>query len=929
MAHELHYLSQPHSLKYLGPPFSEKLDPNTKLPLLQNFFSQYVSTFPLVANNSPEDQVKFWKDTVEPFYNSFNEKNMSEGVERTEHVTKRHQVNQKVLLLLLLFYNSMLISKRDMEYLEADHVKASDQGKLEKLGKGPTKLAVALADFHKQTLIDDYAQMTFVNDLNLNIVAVDVVVEPEEQKSWSMNPMKMFGPTTGKSNYFFVVQATRRTKKDEKYLYASHFVSKLYLDFKKLESLLRKHYPGLMKTDVSGIPSKMHHDDGVALDESDAKSGLSKNGTSKVGSSASSLRLSKTVRTKFHREKLRLALRGYLCSLQAKPEIAHCDVFNAFLDGPDKFPKLNQKQESDYYQRMELEKNRLDTQQEFQENTAKVIYTLTQDFDHFKTQLVQEPHQLTKLFEELSHTSDPNKVSPLLRTFVEWCKLEVAATLYQVFLTQDNSSEWFQKCRKFHRLFPYNVCYGILKYTNPVRIMSRLVDVLLVNVPTFSWGQDDKKVHNLLSMTFVMLLDEDLEDYLKERAKLMESEPFSDARYQIFIDRIRNYVKDKELALSEEIKQESFAKGENLLMTILQTPKLQPRVGSRDMPQLAKIKESCIAYEQIDEHKDVGSTAIFVNLRQFWHLEVRARDKELVKQLWQEPELTQLLKLFLTVFFQPIMTVMKKCDIHLAFRDWQHFMNDLMEELAQLDRGDLYYLSSVEMFDRFKLLLDKHEGFVWKFMHNLYVKDDQRIFLGIVEWIEGFLTLLRHKFAEPEKVMLDLSRISVAQPIDEISFVKQLNSRIHMVTEKRKLLKDYLRHAANDDKAPYRGGFAEPHLQDLSHSATDNTATPKSEGPLQTLQTRQQLINEKWDQMNLGFFSVDGSGFGVALADVEEFNLAHMHDNNNNDQDHDLEHRRILQQVAQLDCQLRQEPLGSELAKLAPGLHETIASLFS
>ena len=38
-------------------------------------------------------------------------------------------------------------------------------------------------------------------------------------------------------------------------------------------------------------------------------------------------------------------------------------------------------------------------------------------------------------------------MSPLLKTFNEWCKVEIAATIYQTFISQDNSSEWFNKVK--------------------------------------------------------------------------------------------------------------------------------------------------------------------------------------------------------------------------------------------------------------------------------------------------------------------------------------------------------------------------------------------------------------------------------------------------------------------------------------------------
>lgn len=882
LTQELHHLSEPHCLQHLGPPFSVGDGSGPQLPLLRFFFSQFVATFPLVANNTDEDQIVFWRDTVEPFVDSFNGKNMSEGVERQALVTKRHQVNHKMLSSLLLFYNSMLMSERELEYLDADHLKASDQGKFEKLSKGPTMKAPGLEDFQKQSSLDDYAQMKFVNDLNLNIVAVDVEVAVEEEKLWSAFRMFTAG-TTGQLNYFFVIQVTRRTKQEKSYVYKLHFISRSYLEFKELESQLKKKYPGLMTTEIRLLPHKLKNDDGIVGEK------LVSSDDALVATSSTTLtRNGRPV--KFHREKLRLALRGYLHILLAKPEIAHCDVFTQFINS-NTFHHLNPTQQNDYLQRMELERNRLETQRQFQNHTAQAIHALTKDFDNFKSQLIMEPHQLTTLFEELSHTDDPEKVSPLLRTFVEWCKLEVAATLYQVFLTQDNSSDWLHKCRKFHRLFPYNVCYGILKYTNPVRIMSRMVDVLLVNMPSFG---SEKKVNNLLAMTFVTLLDEDLSDYEKERTKLLELAPLSQPEYQVFVERIYNYVQNKEFSVSDSIKEEAVSSGENLLLTILSTDQLLPKLTSKNKAALQEVQRAYSAYDSLDNHKQVEQTKAFVNLRQLWQLEVRARDKEVLKQLWQEPELTRLIKQFLTVFFQPMMSVMKKCDVHLVFRDWQHFMNDLMDELTKLDLGDLFYMTSVEMFNRFKSLLDKHEGALWRFMHNLYVKDDLRIFLGIVAWFEKFLVILRLKYLDPMRVTLPVAQMTPAAPVDAAKFVSQLDNRIHLVVEKRRLLKEYLEQAATN-----AGDGIDP------ENVQDGAAV-----------SPQQAIDSEWNRLNDGFFDVDGSGFGVGAGDVEDFNLGHMHGKTLDTIDANDSHRAILQEVAKLDQQLQLASRGGELDKL-------------
>lgn len=890
---ELHYLGKPDCLQYLGPPFhttGNKAD--TQLPLLRYFFSNFVATFPLIANNTPQDQEDFWKNTVQPFVESFNEKNISDAVERKELVTKRHQVNVRLLGALLLFYNSMISSKKELQYLHEDHLKPSDKGKLDKLTKRPAKVQAGLESFQPGDSLHDYASMEFVNDVNLNIVAVDIIAQPDlgRSKPWYYNPLRSFSMPDNQPHYCFVMQVTRRKKVEDDYQYTSHFISRPYLEFNDLEHALRKKYPGVMSTEVNKMPHKLKHDKGVTGDFTDTDS-------SKDSATSEDLRFANVDATpKYYREKLRLALRGYINSLLAKPEIVHCEVMEAFIDDKDKnFSELSPAQARDHEQRMELEKHRLETQQQFQEHIAKIVYSLSQDFEKFKADLVQQRQLLSKVFEEFGTTLLMEELSPLLSTFFEWCKLEIAATLYQVFLTQDNSSEWLHKLRKFHRLFPYNVCYGVLKYTNPVKVMLRLVDVLLADLPSF--GRKKNEVNNMLLMIFVTLLDEDLSEYTKEREKHMTEPPLNAPEYAIFVERILNYVHLDNVSAQEAIKDDAGRKGDNLLMEILATDRLSPQLGADDAAVMERIRTSFAAYTELHEHRQVDSTEVFVALRQLWQLEMRARDKQMMKQLWREPELTRLLKQFLTIFYQPLMTVMKKCGIHLVFRDWQHFVDDLMVELTRLDEGDMYYTSSVEMFNRFKQLLDKHQGALWRFMHNLYTRDEDRLFMKLILWIESFLVALRAKFVAPETVLLDMATMSPSQPVNRAAFERELNTRIGVILEKRRAIKVYLQASAG---APKQRASAR--------------------------RTEQREIDDKWDLLNLRLFDMKLLDLGLALGDVEEFNLDHIRSKAAGDLGDDAGYAELQQKIAHLDL-LVDAVSGSELAKLSSAAHAQFCAL--
>lgn len=860
------------------------------LPLLSFFFQKFVATFPFVTNNPAADQRRFWQDTIQPFVQSFNLKNISTSEDRKENITKRRQVNKKFLSGLLLFYNSVVVTDKDMVYLREAHLKPSDTAKMDVLGshKPYQRLEVGL---------DEYSRMVFHNDYSINIVAVRTIERAESHES-SWNPLRTLGsgPKHPRHHYEFVIQVTKRVeinakgrrvrnvflKNDEEdindsshsvdssslksnfsitsyhstksspssfepnsnsinsnnsgsiksnnsnttpsaanansYTYKSHFVTRAYHNFQLLEQLLKKALPGLMATDAPLLPRKVDNDKGVE---------------------------ERTGRT-LVKEKLRLLLRGYMNMLAKFAEIVHSAEFRRFvLDGS--FQRLTSDDIRDYNARLLHERHMVATQFEFQKHTAETMLQLLEDFNLFKHDVVMRPDTITQIFRELGTTADINKLLPLFRTFNEWSKLEVAATLYQVFLAQDNSHEWFHKCRKFHRLFPYSVVGGILRFTNPMKMVSRVIDLLLVSIPTFSmpswrsWARDtdDKDVaelkkhsgsKNLMSMIFIMLLDEDLSDFSKELDSLRNDK--IPREYAEFVARIDKYATlDNDVVA--DIHHEALVKQQDMLLTVLRTLHISPPIALE--LRLCAVEASYAAFADAEVTSDVEAPQLYLNLRQYWQVLVRKKDKDIFRELWQEPELTRLIKDFLTIFYQPLIRVFAKSDIYLVFKEFQYFMDDLMEELARLNSSDMYMLSSFEIFDRLKTILDRHEGALWTFIHNIYKNDDQQLFIKLIQWIESFLGMIRMKFVEPSRVTLDLA--SSEEKVDPNLFMRQLNARANKVLAKRRLFKEYLQAKA------------------LQNSTT------------------QDQIDSKWDDINAGVFNgVEMKDFGVADEDVDEFN---------------------------------------------------------
>lgn len=910
LTHELHLLSQPNCCQLFGPPFKSTPEQQEgyQFPLLRFFFNNFIGTFPFIASNKPEDQLSFWQDTVQEFLESFNLKNISDSQERQDNTTKRRQINKKMLSSLLLFFNSMLITGQDLEYLHNEHLKPSETGALDKIRKKPSYLenGVSLEDFGG---LDEYEKMKFTNDLNLNIVAVKHIKEQSGSGSdsagasrWNIfkevSRLSPYSSNPGRHNYEFIIHFTKREMdKEGIYHYTSYFIPRPYHDFKKLEHDLKKKYPGLMSTDVPKLPQKLKRDDGVlkkrdsessqSLPRGDSFDTLGNNShddlSFKTASTLNSRSATPEQPQSLARERLRLALRSYLNNLIKHNEIIHSDVFHHFVFNPHlQYGKLSPTEVHDYENRLQHEKAKAETQFEFQKQTANAILELGKNFDEFKKKLIMNPEALTEIFEEIGESPKVENLSPLLKTFVEWSKLEVAATLYQVFLSVDNSSEWLLKCRKFHALFPYNIVYGILKFTNPMKIVSRIIDLLLANFPSFSLplfgfssskelsdASKSTKARNLLSLMFIMLLDEDLNDFKKELKNLKEEKLSGNMKYEPFLQRIENYVIIADDSVVEGIKEHSRDSGKDLLLTLLSTDNLEPVLNAQDQNTYNDIARSYESYEEINDKEKLSESELYFNLKQYWLILLRKKDKDLMKQLWQEPELTRLIKKFLTIFYQPLMRVFAKCDIHLVFKDFQRFMDDLLNELTQLSEGDMYYMSPFEIFERSRAVFDRHENALWGFIHNLYVKDDEKLFLNIIKWIEKFLFMLRIKFTDPPKVTINL-KSAMPQDVDQNLLLQQLNQKISKTLQKRAILKQYLNKKAQLDEVV-------------------NT---------------QNAIDDQWNYVNDGMLpEISGGDFGINDDDIDDFNLLHKETEANADSalDKDL-HMKLSKLEKELDA---------------------------
>lgn len=777
---ELNLLNRPDCLQLFGPPFaSHGADDNDYFPLLRFFFRQYVASFPFITNNSTEDQHKFWTQTVQPFVESVNSKHLSNSADRKDHTTKRHQINSKFQSGLSLFFNSMIVTDKDMKYFETDHLTPSDVGKLDKIKA------------HKSPILHDISlddEIVFTNGLYINIVTVNRISEPA---SGSSSRWFNFGSIGTDTHFEFVIQISSGS--------SVYYVSRRYRQFKKLDQDLVSKFPGIMNIETTKLPHKFKNDTQNLV-----------------------------------KEKLRHSLRGYLNQLIKFPEIIESVEFQSFISH-DKFTELSKEQREDANLRRQQEKKILQAQLEFQKQTSKIMIDFSKKFDDFKSQLIKHPDTLTKLFEEIGEKSEMINLSPILQMFIDWCKIEVSATIFEIFLSQDNSNEILQNVRKFHRLFPYAIMYNILRFTNPMSIISKVISLLLMNLP----GTNNK---SLLSIMFITLLDDDLNGYETElkdvRAKL--------SKYPNFVTSIDEFVDDETDHVNVDMDE--------------------------TIQEIIKDTEKCNKYE--NEFKLNPNNDVLNNLKQLYQLKIRQNDKLILKSLWEEPDLTNLIKNFIIIFYQPLIKLLNKSKMHIFFKDFQKFNDEMIELLVKLNEEEMYFLSSVEIFNKIMKVADNNIHIFWKFIHNMYNNDSSQLFLKLIKWIENFLVKLRMKYSDFSKVSIDLTMED--QPLDELLFYKQLHERMNKILTKRQLYKNH-----------------------FQNSQPNNT------------------IDKNWADIHETFGDYDDT-FGIEIEDLEEIN----YDMNNKE---DLEFQKKLREIEQFkysDSELQKfdKHLVKELERILPAM---------
>ena len=239
------------------------------------------------------------------------------------------------------------------------------------------------------------------------------------------------------------------------------------------------------------------------------------------------------------------------------------------------------------------------------------------------------------------------ELKPEYQKFAEWLRIEVAATLYHLFLAEDNSPELFAQAKRIHSLVPYSVLKNVIRIANPAAVMSGVLDLFLAQ----PFG-----ARSLMQRIFSMAIH----DGVRSVQKAIDTLATTKIKDQVLCDKIKSFVEADE-EIKQIIRQQAQEDNVDTIVTVLRSEYFQPELStaqvetvfnayvawnnavenvrsshlSRKSSGYSGHSSSTETSRQVDSELRQGAE-LFAHLKQYLKLCTRQRDKLMMLQIIEE-----------------------------------------------------------------------------------------------------------------------------------------------------------------------------------------------------------------------------------------------------------------------------------------------------
>ncbi|CZS89166.1 probable membrane coat complex Retromer, subunit VPS5/SNX1, Sorting nexins, and related PX domain-containing proteins [Rhynchosporium graminicola] len=767
--YEITELNSPTALQRFGAPFKSdfgEVSPlDSELPILRYIFVHHVREFPFLDKAKEKE---FWQDKLQVFLQSFANKHISSSEDRLEE-TKRRKLSIKCQKLVELMMVSGIPTASGYE----ERIRFSE---LEVVDAGAIDLGVmhSLPEGH------------YTNGWDVNVAGVRT--------------------TSVKRNIRYHKHAEfilRVKRKNE----MKFFIGRRYGDFTRLHKRLRTELPGKIlppmpkKNKQSSTASNLLSGLTGRGDDDDASSISS---VSTIGTAPTSSMNTLSVKDRLHRrtpsavslsrksprtsvdgrpstpaqddsvvlwrENQRISLRAFLRTLLSNPQIASTRAIQDFLTLQPMTP--TDVDVEDIAKRKGMDEKRVEEQKQFYEIARK----RAADLDVFRRDIV-ESNGLTKLFKEIKEKQTIQDLSIQYQKFAEWLRIEVAATVYHLFLAEDNSPELFAQMKKIHSMIPYTMMKNAIRIANPAAVMSSILDIFLAQ----PFG-----ARSLMQRIFAFTLNDGIRTFQKSIDALV-----SKIDDDVLCSKLQKFSDGPE-DIKNTIRLESETESVDLIVAILRSEDITPPLSSK---QISKVFNAYVAWnsavENVDEEMKQGAQ-LFSYMKQLLKLYTRQRDKAMMLSMIEEPVTLQLLRDLFTIFYEPLVRVYKSANVYNSVTDFAVFIDDMITVVDKCREQDVS-ADPNQTVQAFIDLCQRHEHNFYKFVHEVHTHDNG-LFTQLMGWIEGILEFLRQG---PKAGKLDINAlfagaVSVGQ-LDKEKAIAEIDSLISWQEARKKWHSDKTR----------------------------------------------------------------------------------------------------------------------------------------
>ncbi|KAK4051758.1 hypothetical protein OIO90_004582 [Microbotryomycetes sp. JL221] len=733
---------------------SNQQNDEVDLPFLKFVFNHFVLTFPFLAS-SPSS---FFSHKLQPFVYSFVQRNISTSDDR-DQLTKRQKVSSKFEKHLGLVMSAAIKLKENEGREEV--VRVEDDGQIRNALPATQTNRYSHQQSHQtQSSIDS------TNTKSMNSTT------KEEEFSINVVSVRNFivkGRVRNKTHEEFIVRTRQRGHQDV-------YVARRYGDFKRLADTLRaecieEHVPSppakdRRSTDARVASPSSSPDPSPQLEPVDKRT--SNQTQTSTGGSIPAL----------SRERNRLTLRAYLNQILKNNVLASTRAFQSFLiESPIELTTMELR---DVEIREEMDKLREKELKSFKNQVDQRVGELEMYIREFREDMV-EKDGLTRVFATIRETENVEDLPIKYLKVLEWARISLASTIYQLFLGSDNSSSVFAQLKRIHGLMPYFMLRGILKISNPVAMIRSILDLFLAR----PFGST-----SLLQKMFTTGLNEEIKE-LRFDSELV-SKKIGDDR---LVEKIEIFVNASK-EIQDQMRAEAVEDNVDIMTVILRSPR-EPMLDPRTMQYIATCS---VAYEEYkherdqlsDPEDDEGPTNdeawLFEDCHVLKRILTKARDKEQMVELIFEGSTSELLKDIVTIFYSPLATVYKAANIADSLTDLQTFINDLIKTVESAENAKL--TDPQKTVQIFVDLVARHEKRFYHFVHQVHSKG-QGLFDNLMKWIELFINFVRDGLSTP--VSLDhllpvggQQRKDIMNEVDQIvEYHRQLKIQHHERMKKR------------------------------------------------------------------------------------------------------------------------------------------------